>query len=105
MNYYANGMRHREKAGRRGDALDRYKRPKADARRKLKLPELAPGRVVTFGHLSTMAVEHTETHLTMLEHYKTKDKILQEPFGERPASAITPQEIDEWLPTRAAKCC
>jgi integrase len=97
VNYYANGKRHREKAGRRGDALALYQKRKADARRKLKLPELVPGRVVTFGQLSTMAVEHAETHLTTLEHYKTKDKILREPFGERPASAVTPQEINDWL--------
>ena len=49
VNYYANGKRHREKAGRRGDALALYQKRKADARRKLKLPELVPGRVVTFG--------------------------------------------------------
>jgi integrase len=97
INYYVDGKQHREKVGRRGDALALYQKRKADARRKLKLPELVPGRVVTFGQLSTMAVEHAETHLKSIGHYKTKDSILQQPFGERPASAITPQEINEWL--------
>lgn len=49
------------------------------------------------GQLSTMAVEHAETHLKSLGHYKTKDSILREPFGERPAAAITPQDINDWL--------
>jgi integrase len=97
INYYVDGKQHREKVGRRGDALALYQKRKADARRKLKMPELVPGKVVTFGQLSTMAVEHAETHLKSIEHYKTKDSILREPFGERPASAIMPQEINEWL--------
>jgi len=97
IHYYAEGKRHREKAGRKSDALALYQKRKADARRKVKLPELVPGKVVTFGHLSTMAVEHAESHLKSIAHYKTKDSILREPFGERAASSITPQEINEWL--------
>jgi hypothetical protein len=44
-----------------------------------------------------MAVKYAETHLASPDHYKTKDSILREPLGARSASAITPQEIDEWL--------
>jgi integrase len=97
INYYVAGKQHREKVGRRGDAVALYQKRKADARRKVKLPELVPGKVVTFGHLPEMAVQHAETHLKDLKHYKTKDKILREPFGARPAAGITPQEINTWL--------
>jgi integrase len=97
IHYYADGKRHREKAGRKSDATALYQKRKADARRKLKLPELVPGKVVTFGHLSELAVEHAETHLKSIEHYKTKDSILRAPFGARAAAAITPHEINEWL--------
>jgi integrase len=97
VNYYASGKRHREKAGRKSDAVALYQKRKADARRKIKLPELVPGKVVTFGHLSTMAVNHAKTHLKSIAHYVTKDSILRGPFGERPAAAITPQEINDWL--------
>ena len=55
------------------------------------------GKTVTFGQLSEMAVQYAEMHLASPDHYRTKDSILKEPFGARPASAITPQEIDEWL--------
>jgi hypothetical protein len=39
----------REKVGRRSDALALYQKRKADARRKIRLPELIPGKAVTFG--------------------------------------------------------
>ena len=96
INYNANGKQHREKAGRKSDAIALYQKRKADARRKLKLPELVPGKVVTFAHLSQMAVEHAKTHLKTT-HYKAKDVALREPFGDRPADQITPQEIDQFL--------
>jgi len=74
-----------------------YQKRKADSRRKLKLPELVPGNVVTFGHLSAMAVEHAQTHLRTSRDYVTRDEILSEPFGSRRADSITLQEIDQYL--------
>jgi integrase len=97
INYYVNGKQHREKAGRRSDAVALYQKRKADSRRKIKLPELVPGKVVTFGHLSAMAVEHARTHLRTSRDYVTRDEILSEPFGSRRADSITPQEIDQYL--------
>jgi len=97
IHYYADGKRHREKAGRRSDAVALYQKRKADARRKLKLPELVPGNVVTFGHLSAMAVEHAKTHLKTTHDYVAKDLVLSGPFGARSADAVTPQEIDQFL--------
>src|ERR1035437_9930542 len=97
VNYYVNGKQHREKAGRKSDAVALYQKRKADSRRKLKLPELVPGNVVTFGHLSAMAVEHAQTHLRTSRDYVTRDVILSAPFGSRNAADITPQEIDQWL--------
>jgi len=102
VNYYAKGERHREKAGRKSDAIALYQKRKADARRGIKLPELVPGKVVTFGDLSTMAVRHAETHLKTIHDYKAKDLALRPPFGNRPAAAVTPQEIDQFL-TRHCK--
>ena len=53
INYYVNGKQHREKAGRRSDAVALYQKRKADSRRKLKLPELVPGNAVHLAHLSS----------------------------------------------------
>lgn len=97
VNYYIDGQRHREKVGRRSDAIALYQKRKADGRRNLKLPELVPGKAVTFNHLSVMAVEHAKTHLRTTRDYVTRAAILSEPFGSRRADSITPQEIDQWL--------
>ena len=61
--YYADGLRHQEKVGRKGDAIKLYQIRKADSLRGKRLPELQPSKVVRFGDLSAMAVEHAKTHL------------------------------------------
>jgi len=95
--YYADGVRHREKVGRRSDAIKLYGIRKADALRGKKLPELQPSKVVRFGDLSAMALEHAKTHLKSAIDYVTKDAVLRTPFGERSADSVTPQEIDQFL--------
>jgi len=45
INYYADGKQHRERVGRRSDALALYQKRKAYARRKIKLPELVRGKL------------------------------------------------------------
>lgn len=97
INYYVNGKQHREKVGRRGDAVKLYQKRKADARRKLKLPELVPSKVVRFADLSAMAVEHAKTHLKTKRDYVSRDLILREAFGERAADSIAPQDVDQFL--------
>jgi integrase len=97
INYYVEGKQHREKVGRRGDAIRLYQKRKVDARRKLKLPELVPGNVVKFSHLSTLAVTHAKTHLKTADDYQDKHEILMAPFGDRPADSIKPQEIEAFL--------
>lgn len=95
--YYADGVRHREKVGRRGDAIKLYQIRKADTLRGKKLPELQPSKVVRFGDLSKMAVDHAKTHLKTTHDYVAKDRVLREPFGERPAADITPDEIARFI--------
>ena len=87
INYYVDGKQHREKVGRRGDALALYQKRKADSRRKLKHPELVPGKVITFGHLSEMAVNHAETHLSPACSRCSFSP--QPPLGKSGASAAT----------------
>ena len=98
--YHVNGIRHREKVGRKSDAIALYQKRKADARRSHLLPELMPG--TTFATLSQMAVEHASAHLKTKRDYISRDKILRVAFGNRVATNITPQEIDAWL-TRHCK--
>jgi integrase len=95
--YYVNGVRHREKVGRRSDALNLYKTRKADAWRGIKLPELKRPDVVTFGELALEAEKYAKAHLRTPEDYTCKVKVLAEPFGTRPAIEITPNEIRDYL--------
>ena len=97
INMYTNGVQRREKVGRRADAIKLYQTRKADARRKLKLPELVPGKVVTFGQLSEMAVDHAKTHLKTTHDYVAKDRVLRDSFGNRPAADVTPDEIARFI--------
>ena len=97
INYYINGKQHREKVGRRSDAIALYQNRKADARRGVKLPELQPQKVTTFGELATGAVGYAKVHLKTWADYDWKERALREMFGFRPAAEITPQEIDGFL--------
>jgi integrase len=97
VNYYVKGKRHREKVGTRGAAIDLYRVRKADARRGLKLPELQPGKVVLFGHLTQDAVDYAKTHLRTFPDYEAKQRNLNDDFAGREAAEIQPQDIDGWL--------
>ena len=68
-----------------------YQERKADSRRKLKLPELVPGRVVTFGDLSVMAVEHATAHWATTHDYVAKHRVLfQREFAPLCPGVISP---------------
>ncbi len=97
INYYVDGKQHREKVGRKSDAVALYQKRKADSRRDKKLPELRPAKAVTFGELATGAIEYAETHHKSFPSYVWKERALREPFVSRPAADITPQEIDRFL--------
>ncbi|MDE3199627.1 MAG: site-specific integrase [Acidobacteriota bacterium] len=63
----------------------------------MKLPELVPDKVLTFGDLMTDAVEYAKTHLRTWKGYDWKQRDLIGDFGIRSAAEITSQEIDRWL--------
>jgi integrase len=97
IHYQIKGVRHREKAGRRSDAVSLYRKRKADGLRGIKLPELVPGNAVRFGDLARAAVAYAETHLRTAQDYRAKGLVLQETLGSRPAAEITPAEIEAVL--------
>lgn len=97
INYYVKGKQHRERVGRKSDANALYQKRKADARRGVKLPELQPQKVTTFGELASGAVAYAKAHLRTWTDYDWKERSLREPFGSRPAAEITPQDIDCFL--------
>ncbi len=100
VNYYVKGKQHREKVGRKSDAIALYQKRKADSRRGMKLPELLPQKVTTFGELATDAVVYARAHLKTWGDYDWKERDLRDSFGSRPAAEITPKEIDRFLTER-----
>ncbi len=71
IHYYAAGKRHREKVGRKSDAIKLYQSRKADAAAGRKLPELRNSKVVTVGELIDDALEFVAHHKDN-RNYKSK---------------------------------
>jgi integrase len=100
ISYYdADGKRRREKIGTRANALKAYQDRKADIRAGRKLPPVRMVKPVTLGDLIDLALEYAKDHKD-LRSYVSRAAILREGLGRRPASEITPQEIDRWLTSR-----
>ena len=99
IHYYAAGKRHREKVGRKSDAIKLYQSRKADAAAGRKLPELRNSKVVTVSELIDDVVEFTAHHKDQ-RGYKSKGEIVREAMGSRPAAELTPQELERWLRAR-----
>ena len=99
VNYYANGQRHREKVGRKGDAIKLYQTRKADALAGRKLPVLRNTKQVTVSDLIDLALKATENHKDR-RNYVSKAEIVRTDLGDRAASEVTPQEIADWLESR-----
>ncbi len=96
IHYYAAGKRHREKVGRKSDAIKLYQSRKADAVAGRKLPELRNSKVVTVGDLIDDALEFV-AHPKDNRNYKSKAAIVREALGSRRAAELTPQELERWL--------
>ncbi|MGB9075921.1 MAG: tyrosine-type recombinase/integrase, partial [Terracidiphilus sp.] len=96
IHYYAGGKRHREKVGRKSDAIKLYQSRKADAAAGRKLPELRNSKVVTVGELIDDALEFVAHHKDN-RNYKSKAVIVREDLGSRHAAEVTPQELERWL--------
>jgi integrase len=99
IHYYAAGKRHREKVGRKSDAIKLYQSRKADAAAGRKLPGLRNSKILTLSELIDDALEFTAHHKDQ-RGYKSKGEIVREALGSRPAAELTPQELERWLRAR-----
>jgi integrase len=96
IHFYAEGKRHREKVGRKSDAIKLYQIRKADATAGRKLPALRNTRGVTVSDLIDLALEATANHKDR-RNYVSKAAIVRKALGDRPAAEVTPQEVEQWL--------
>jgi integrase len=99
IHYYVAGKRHREKVGRKSDAIKLYQTRKADAAAGRKLPQLRNSKVVTVSELIDDALEFVAHHKDN-RNYKSKGEIVREALGSRHATELTPQELERWLRER-----
>jgi integrase len=96
IHYYAGGKRHREKVGRKSDAIKLYQSRKADAAAGRKLPELRNSKIVTLAELIDDALEFVVHHKDN-RSYKSKAAIVSPALGSHPAADLTPQGLERWL--------
>ena len=99
IHYYGGGKRHREKVGRKSDAIKLYQSRKADVVAGRKLPELRNSKVVTLSELIDDVLEFVAHHKDN-RSYTSKGEIVRKALGSKPAADLTPQELERWLRTR-----
>ncbi|HEY6337119.1 MAG TPA: tyrosine-type recombinase/integrase [Candidatus Sulfotelmatobacter sp.] len=97
----ADGKKRREKGGRKGDAIDLYRKRKLEALQGKKLPEKLRAPKVSFADLSKDALEYSKAHKRSYEDDKVRMAKLREWVGDRPADSLSPRDIDTWLSSKA----
>lgn len=100
INYYVEGRRHREKVGRRSDAISLYQRRKTGARMGIKMPEVRPRRSVLFEEIASDALVYSKEHKASYPGDKSTVAKLLPVFGKIPIDDVTPQAIKSYLDTR-----
>jgi site-specific recombinase XerD len=96
----AEGRKRREKAGRKSDAIDLYRKRKMEVLQGKKLPEKLRARKVRFAELAKDALEYSKEHKRSYTDDKVRMAKLKEWLGERPADSVAPQEIERWLSSK-----
>jgi integrase len=93
------GQRHREKVGRRGDAITLLSKRKTETLQRKKLPERIQGQVITFGQLVADALTHSrsENEERSTHELGLKFAIMTDEFASRDASKVTKSDIQNWL--------
>lgn len=101
INFYFAGQRHREKVGRRSDAIALYQKRKTEARAGLKLPEtLRVRKAVLFQELAKDAMFYSAAHKRSHRGDLCNLSSLLPVFGKLKADEITPAQIASYFASR-----
>ncbi len=104
IRYKVGGIEHREKVGRRSDAMKLYAIRKADILRGMKMPANVKDKGIKFKLIAQEAIEWYANHERRdLRNFKSRMALIVETFGERVADDVKPSEIDGWLGKHAWK--
>lgn len=95
IQYFAEGKRHREKVGRKSDAIKLYQTRKSAIHAGIKLPTLR-NHATLLSELIADVLKFVSEHKSV-PSYHSRGKIVSDALGARVAESLTPQELDEWL--------
>jgi site-specific recombinase XerD len=91
------GRKRREKAGRKGAAVDLYRKRKTEVLEGKKLPERFRAKAVSFSDLAEDALEYSKAHKLSHRHDEYRMAKIKEAFANRAAEGITPQDFERWV--------
>ena len=92
IRFKANGVEHREKVGRRGDAIKLYKSRKADILRGVKMPANMKDKGIKFSVLAQEAINwYINRARRDVRNFKGRMKYILEAFSVRHPSSVTQQ--------------
>lgn len=98
INYYDHGKQHREKIGRKSDAIEAYMDRKTAIRRGEKLPELKRNAPVMISDLIDLMLEHVKNQKHKdLRTYESRGEIVRKKIGKLDAEALMPADLEAWL--------
>jgi integrase len=92
------GKLHREKVGRKSDAIDLLNKRRNDRRVGAKMPENLRAAPVRFGEIADYITEEfTQAHHQDSRNIQQRLRKLKVSFRDHAADSIKPEEIDRWL--------
>jgi site-specific recombinase XerD len=101
INFYSDGKRHREKVGRRSDAIDLYRKRKVDARAGVKLPpSMRAKRRVLFRELAQDGLKFAEAHKRTIRQDRSYWATMEPVFGDIAVDDMKPSLINEYFVSR-----
>src|SRR5215469_5247836 len=97
IRYKTSGIEHREKVGRRGNAINLYRIRKADILRGAKMPANMREKSAKFSAIARDAINWYGSHDRKdIRNFKSRMRIILEALGDRIADEIKPSDIDSW---------
>jgi len=98
IRYKQDGIDHREKVGTRGNAIKLYALRRAAVIEGIKLPANLRHKAITIEQIGQVAIEWYRNHGRRdLRTFSGRMNIIIDALGSRPASDLTPGQIDSWL--------
>jgi integrase len=97
IRYFADGMKKREKVGRKQDAIDLYMQRKSEIRAGAKLPPNLRHKGETLGVVIDLAIAWYKSHRPKSRSAIAHLRAIKEDLGHRVAVDLKPDDVDKWI--------